>query len=178
MAGQYTPTVVQCHTNIEHYNRGMGGTDGADQKCSYYKTTVVTKKWQHRLLTHFLILMAANAHVLWVADFELKRTSATFAFCGYLEALVRDCGDRPGVFLSEHDRANGRTPQKNQVSTFSKVGVHIPSIQHRQVGGKDHRRRCVLCGRKSAEMCTTCNVGCCISAENGAVSCWKLHHSN
>ena len=47
------------------YNACMGGTDMFDQMCSYYRTTIKTKRWQIRIFTHFSMAAAVNAHILY-----------------------------------------------------------------------------------------------------------------
>ena len=46
------------------YNGYMGGTDSFDQLLSYYRTMIKTKRWQTHIFTHFLMLAAVNARIL------------------------------------------------------------------------------------------------------------------
>ena len=45
------------------YNGCMGGTDSFDQFLTYFRTIVMTKRWQTRIFTHFLMAGVVNAHI-------------------------------------------------------------------------------------------------------------------
>ena len=45
------------------YNGCMSGTDSFDQFLTYFRTIVMTKRWQTRIFTHFLMAGVVNAHI-------------------------------------------------------------------------------------------------------------------
>jgi hypothetical protein len=50
---------------IRWYNGAMGGTDSFDQRLSYYRTGVRSKKWHNRVIFHFLLCSVINSHILY-----------------------------------------------------------------------------------------------------------------
>lgn len=51
-------------TVIKWYNRGMGGTDQFDQRLSYYRPNIKSRRWPHRVYFHFLNCSVVNAFIL------------------------------------------------------------------------------------------------------------------
>lgn len=45
------------------YNGCMGWTDSFDQFLTYFRTIVMTKRWQTRIFTHFLMAAVVNSHI-------------------------------------------------------------------------------------------------------------------
>jgi len=45
------------------YNGCMGGTDSFDQFLTYFRTIVMTKRWQTRIFTHFLMAGVVNTRI-------------------------------------------------------------------------------------------------------------------
>jgi hypothetical protein len=73
----------------------MGGDDMLDQMCSYYWTTIKTKRWQIRIFTHFLMAAAVNAHILYklgggekMKEGGLVRGDEGFDLLSYISMLV------------------------------------------------------------------------------------------
>lgn len=51
-------------TIVNHYNWGMGGTDGIDQKISYYLPILKSSHWANRIFIHMLMVSVANAFII------------------------------------------------------------------------------------------------------------------
>ena len=66
----------------------MGGTDYFDQLRSYYRTTVKIKVWQTRIFTHFLMVAAVNAHIIYKLENNLKRGDKAYELLDFLGILV------------------------------------------------------------------------------------------
>ena len=45
------------------YNGCMCGTDSFNQFLTYFRKIVMTKRWQTRIFTHFLMAGVVNAHI-------------------------------------------------------------------------------------------------------------------
>jgi hypothetical protein len=71
------------------YNRSiMGDTDQFDQLLSYYRTRVVTKRWQTRIFTHFLLVAVVNASILYRLDKKLTRGQPGYDLLSFLNLLI------------------------------------------------------------------------------------------
>jgi hypothetical protein len=57
---------------VHKYNNGMGGVDLLDQKMSYYRIFIKSKKWTLRLIFHFLDLAICASYI------EYKKECETF----------------------------------------------------------------------------------------------------
>ena len=60
------------------YNKKMGATDGQDQKIAMYRPRIRLNKWLKRVVFHFLLVAAHNAHVIMKEYLQLKRGDACF----------------------------------------------------------------------------------------------------
>jgi hypothetical protein len=80
--------LIRIPTIVQIYNISMGGTDYFDQLRSYYRTTVKIKVWQTRIFTHFLMVAAVNAHILYKLENNLKRGDKAYELLDFLGILV------------------------------------------------------------------------------------------
>ena len=64
--GSYHKQSIPIPTVVTTYNAGMGGTDSFDQRMSYYKTIVRTRKWMQ------IIIFISYKQWLWTLIFYTK----------------------------------------------------------------------------------------------------------
>jgi len=140
--------LIRIPTIVQIYNICTGGTDYFDQLCSYYRTTVKTKVWQTRIFTHFLMVAAVNAHILYKLQNNLKRGDKDFELLDFLGTLVDQlCTPRPVKIPKDNEhprRFNGK--------------MHLPMLYKnaRSQDGKpiENRRPCMnKCGKRTGEYC-------------------------
>ena len=81
--------VVKKPIAIEDYNQSMGGVDKADQLVLYYGYAHRAMKWWKRVFFHMLDLALVNAHILFNATNEAKKTQLEFRIA-VAEGLLRD----------------------------------------------------------------------------------------
>jgi hypothetical protein len=72
---------------VEDYNFGMKGTDGIDQRISYYRNEMRSKKWQPRLYIHFLHAAVTYSHILYQLQTGAERGDTGFALLDYTKLL-------------------------------------------------------------------------------------------
>jgi hypothetical protein len=85
---------------VRTYNSAMGGTDLMDQLISYYKTKIRTRRWQTRVIFHFLNAMVVNAHILYKLRFNLNRGDKGYTFLDFMIFVIEDWGT-PQVIVQE-----------------------------------------------------------------------------
>ena len=76
---------IQQPSIIKTYNSTMGGTDAFDQRLSYYRPSVKTRRYPPRIFVHFLNASVVNAFII---HREYHRTEKTFLVRQFIEKLV------------------------------------------------------------------------------------------
>ena len=157
------------------YNKCMGGTDMFDQMCSYYRTTIKTKRWQIRIFTHFLMAAAVNAHILFklgggeeIKDGGLVRGDKGFDLLSFIGMLV----DQLCTKLPDKGSTDPKHPSRY-------IGCHIPFCYENwkdpRTGKRmENRRVCAdsTCKKRTTEFCKTCDVHLCFEP------CWTKWHTH
>jgi hypothetical protein len=156
------------------YNKCMGGTDTFDQMCSYYRTTIKTKRWQTRIFTHFLMAAAVNSHILFklgggeeMKDGGLKRDDRGFELLDFIGMLVDQlCTKLPVNKLKDSAHPNRY------------IGCHVPLRYENLIDPKtgkriENRRVCANedCKERTFESCKTCDIHLCF------YPCWEQCHT-
>ena len=169
-------------SNIGTYNHGMGGTDSGDQKQSYYRTKLRTKKWQTRIITHFLGAAVVNAHIKW--NHDTKKDEDLLMFIDKLIDEMVETNEDDCQTLKRKADIFDSGAKKSRVSTDFGSFIHLPSVLKYSIskGSKDPRRNCACClenGRKTRILtkCATCDKFLCFDADSGK-SCFEVYHSN
>jgi len=196
--GSYTPTWIQRPTIIKLYNKYMGGTDGFDQWLSYYYPRVYTKRWPHKFIFHFFLASAINAHILYKLVKKPQRSEPNSTLLKFLLTLIDELhrrgkqgmdqyhnNDDQDMDLEEEEivRENLRHRQYPTASQAMKqvtrtTGTHTPLKEPKlSTQGKDTRRNCRACGRKTTVICEQCNIPICIELRPEG-HCWKRWHSH
>ena len=168
------------------YNAGMGGTDLFDQYCTYYRTTIKTKKWTTRIITHMVMCCLVNAYVIY------KHANAETSLLDFLDIYISELlheqepqRNVTAILSSERTRQIGNNRlDKWYDDTFRLTGQHFcASLQRKawvptseQGHQIDPRKPCILCKTKCATICNMCKVHLCISDPN-ELSCFEKFHS-
>ena len=194
VGGRYAKVMIRRPSCIADYNSGMGGTDLFDQFCSYYKTTVRTKKWPMRIFTHFLKCTVVNAYIIWNAlEIKSGRRVKKVSLLDFTDMLIKE-------IIAEHWNATmtgdacARASAKNETPVFEHAtkparlntwmkhsgqrlnGTHTPIQLKNHKGGPDLRTFCMVCNVKCPTRCNECNCALHITEEDGDLSCWSKFH--
>ena len=177
-----TATVVTCPTIVCLYNEAMGGTDSFDQRMSYYWPHIRSAKWTVRVLIHFLFVAQLNAHILFKCHFKLLRGQSGFTFLDFSSTLLRQLCTDPEVPITRV----GHVPRSVQPASVTPVritGQHFPlrvsklPMEESTCGrAVERKRRCQVCGQRTAYYCAVCNAGLHIG-QTEELSCWSIFHS-
>ena len=79
---------------IKLYNKGMGGTDGVDQKLEAYRTNLKTKAWPPKVIFHGIQLAQVNAHVIYKQIHNLDAKSENFTLLDFSLTLIHELVSR------------------------------------------------------------------------------------
>ena len=81
--------IIKRPASVELYNQFMGGVDKANMYLPLYRSKFRSRKWYHRIVTHFFNLAVVNSYVLYK---ELGRNGPLVDFlsdiCRFLMAVV------------------------------------------------------------------------------------------
>ena len=178
--GKHSKVTITCPTCIPQYNASMGGTDRHDQLTSYYTTTVNTKRWQTKILFHFLHTSVVNAHILYKMEHEITRGMPNYRLLDFIQSI---CGAWK-VARADQDRHSAHLTAE-KYSYAVKVGSHTPYYFHSYrdpVTNKqtNYRRKCVECNKEGIQMgCMQCNRALCMAAnkdDDPESTCWGKFH--
>ena len=185
-AGTSQQITVSRPNLIRYYNAAMGGTDSFDQRLSYYRPNINTKKWPHRVFFHFLLCCVVNAHILYKYEFGLKKHDKHYGLFDFMNTLVDELSEKGKEDL-EHEQPefDFTIPER----TFRNVAIRraTPTTGHHfpislpytdKETGKCNRRQCVLpdCGKRVLTFCEKCNIPLCIDHREGG-TCWRRFHA-
>jgi len=175
---------IQQPTIIKTYNTTMGGTDAFDQRLSYYRPSIKTRRYPPRVFVHFLNASVVNAFII---HRQYHRTDKTFQLRQFIEKLVFDL-----VPQVENNVPRGIPPRfkrrkiqwEQDRIRLSKEEIHAPFIEELPDEGsnnKHYRSRCVLCGNMTNLRCITCGAYLCVKGKyvDGVheVTCWMKFHT-
>jgi hypothetical protein len=186
--GQYEELALHRPGIVGIYNYGMGGTDRFDQKLSYYRIKLRTRKWKRKIYSHMMNIAIVNSHILYKESRNLDRYHHLFSLLHFQEALINQLGFPDNTepipleaFLKSHLK---RRTLDTCLRDHQRVhGFHEPLIMKRpRESGQDIRRKCLWCSKeKISTMCKTCNVPLCIETlpndEEGESCYWLFHHA-
>ncbi len=186
MDGKYQRKTFSQPTVIRTYNGGMGGTDSFDQRVSYIRPKLKSKKWMPRVFTHFLAASVVNAFIIFKSKrHEGNRKYSTIVF---MRALIEQLAE---AFIDElkANKINIITPGGRYESTYDKnsdrfIGTHIPVVQEVPEESRDNpkadrykRGNCVSCKTKVNSFCMNCSKYMCLTISIGkSKSCWMDKH--
>lgn len=178
--GRYQAINLPQPTIIGDYNKGMGGTDLIDQRCSYYRFDHRTTKWPHRLLFHFNSVAVVNSYILWKESKPLECKDVTQK--QFMIDLMKELAE----YVDEVEvQAETGLPLREQVPDLRRRsntwvndqsrldGSHTPSKKV----ARDARGICRACriGR-TATYCVECKTFLHIDGEGSQNCFWRFHN--
>jgi len=178
--GVWGPVVFLRPTVVEHYNWGMGGTDQQDQLASYYRYEHKTIYWTHRLISHFLMSITVNAHILYKEKMNKK-----MALVDFIKVLINQLAgfEKPPQDEFEEDSDDSsaesevnpkrRRQSKTWEADLSRIvpSMHCPTIV------KGGRGKCKAgCGKFTQMKCVECDTFLCCTGEKLENCFYRFHH--
>lgn len=153
------------------YNKIMGGTDQFDQMLAYYRTTIVTKRWQTRIFTHFLLVAVVNASILYRLDKGLTRGQPGYDLLSFIDLLI----DELATTTEQRKEAQNIADDELQKRY---CGLHVPVVSPKNEAGNTIRQLCRVCQARGSQFCQQCDVCLCMSSSfDGPVSCFEEFHT-
>ncbi len=182
---------VEGPTIVDHYIRGMRGTDLLDQCVSYYSYLHRSVKWTRRIFTHFLLVAVNNAHILQnrqfstdtsLSDFLETLIEEMFAESGVsvsvdgndsleVESLERSLDNSASLLGKRSAKANSGLSERNFVE-----GIHFPIREpHASSDTKRYKQaRCILCSGETTIFCGSCGDALCVDLKKNS-NCFVEH---
>ena len=170
---------------IRYYNRGMGGTDLFNQRLAYYRTSVKSRRWPHRIIFHFLLACAINAYILHKEHHKLKYSDPCGNLLSFSEHIWEWMGSRQerpvaaavavgeGTELVQHEVCRERSTSVAQ----KPIDLTKPHFAYSIQTDPTTVRRCyntckvVGCTARANTYCLGCKVPLCIDLVDGT-SCF------
>ena len=149
---------------IKTYNTAMGGTDSFDQRLSYFRPALKTRRYLERVFTNFLSASVVNAFII---HRQYHNTSNTFQLKHFIEKLIFDLVPQVDLFAPRGIAPifRRRLAQWEQDRTRLNTNeIHAPFIEELSdatSNNKHYRSECVLCGKQVNVRCTTCGAYLC-----------------
>lgn len=179
---------------VKKYNEDMGGVDKFDQLISFYRTTIRSRKWSLRMLTHAFDVAVVNSWLEYRRDQELQGTRPQLVIdlldfkMKVAEALV--CVGKTTTVKKRGRPSSSNTPSPCTSPTHHDAPPRMrapnerPPIEEVQTDMLDHMpnydtkkeaTRCKLpgCSGKTHVYCDKCNVHFCFVSQR---NCFKNAH--
>ena len=169
---------------IKTYNTRTGGTDSFDQRLSYYRPSLKTRRYPPRVFVHFLNASVVNAYII---HREYHKTEKTFQLRNFIENLVFELAPQADNLASQGVPPifkRRKIQWEQQRIRLDKNEIHAPFIEElpdKALNIKHFRSRCVICQNKSNVRCLTCGAYLCVKGKYSdgihEVTCWMKFHT-
>jgi hypothetical protein len=194
--GTWQAVQYQRPTIIQLYNQGMGGTDAGDQRMQSYRSSLKTRSWIPRVLSHCL-----NSTVVNLFIFASKTVGQTPNFpkthLNFRDMLIDQFFEPTQKALildhsARHQKTQSKTAWNNDI--FRRTGQHFAHIfkkppesrfegNYKRKGTSTntrnfHRGNCMMCNRTTSTKCIQCRIYVCIIGDQDEKSCFTSFHSN
>jgi hypothetical protein len=194
--GTWQAVQYQRPTIIQLYNQGMGGTDAGDQRMQSYRSSLKTRSWIPRVLSHCL-----NSTVVNLFIFASKTVGQTPNFpkthLNFRDMLIDQFFEPTQKALildhsARHQKTQSKTAWNNDI--FRRTGQHFAHIfkkppesrfegNYKRKGTSTntrnfHRGNCMMCNRTTSTKCIQCRIYLCIIGDQDEKSCFTSFHSN
>ncbi|KAL2096765.1 hypothetical protein ACEWY4_005972 [Coilia grayii] len=181
---------------VKLYNESMGGVDKFDQLISLYRTTIRSRKWSLRMITHAFDVAVVNSWLEYRRDQELQGTQPKQVMdllqfkMAVAEALVR-VGKTQSLKKRGRPSSSNKpipcmspTPQPPEEPPKRRAAMERRPIEEVQADMLDHMpnydtkkeaTRCKLpgCSGKTHVYCDKCKVHFCFVSQR---NCFKYAH--
>jgi hypothetical protein len=185
---RYTRININRPSCVKLYNRGMGGTDSEDHKLALYRTSVISRKWPHRIIFHFLLAAMLNAHILYKLKNHLEYGDYLYEVGDWIIAAASEMREKGNQRVEP--QVVGRGPAEN-IKIANKDSLwttwercpsrlehgHFP-VTYRLQGVHSTRRHCKMpnCDRQIQTYCRRCEIPLCTD-DLGGSSCFEIFHT-
>lgn len=196
LGGRWQAVTYQRPTIIQLYNKGMGGTDAGDQRMQSYRTTLKTKSWIPRVLSHCLNSTVVNLFIFASSTVEhtpnFPKSHLKFRdmlidqfFEPTLQKQILDPSMR-------HHRTQNKAAWNDDI--FQRSGQHFAHSfkkpEESRFEGNPKRKgastntrnffrgNCIMYNRTTSTKCIQCGVYLCIISDLSAISCFSSFHTN
>lgn len=156
---------------IAKYNKYMGGVDMCDRMISYHKMETRTRRWNFRVISHFIDLALSNC---WIQH-RVERPQSKMQLYDFRLSVALSlisCIDS-----SDSSDSDTAPPKRGRVSALPAVASRVTSAKHLPVAcNLKNSARCRKegCKGKTRIKCEKCNVFLCLSTGK---NCFKEFHT-
>lgn len=165
---------------IKHYNHGMGGTDGIDQRMSYYRPKVKTVSWIPKIFIHCLNSAVVNAFIVYRA--YTGNPKKYFLKDFIMELIMQLAEDE--MNLKRLNEAPQSLNKRKSLQTWNKdrsrlQNYHFPQSIKLPEGGNRNKKQgdCMLCRTTTTTRCKQCDIHLCIVEDGRYMSCFQQFHT-
>lgn len=114
-AVNWTKTNFPMPTIFRHYNFGMGGTDGTDQKISNYFPKIKSAAWPVRIFVHMLMVSISNSYIIYYWLFKKNKgdngTNIRYGLKNFIVELIGELAEEHlNNNLANNDVADAAPP--------------------------------------------------------------------
>ena len=178
--GNYTKIKVQRPGIIGDYNLGMGGTDKNDQRISYYRTGVRSRRWPIRIFFHMLSACVVNSFILYMKTNQTEGETK-MPLLKYMLKLVEEMKQGDNYLDEEWKEVPESDDEEMEASGNRKRGWknnrEFRKTSQNFAIKSDSRGQCVVCVNRSLtnNQCERCKAFLYSVSPDGQ-NCFKLFH--
>ena len=171
----------------------MGGTDGFDQRLSYYRPKVkATHSWYPKVFIHTIAACAANGFVVYK---EFHGLPSTYTFLDFLRELIEELAKdelakrilplatvptepKQRKYVKDWENDATRMTDYHLPLIVKKVRTETKNKAAETTSNRNYKRGdCMVCERKVSMHCKQCKVYLCIEEYDGCdKSCFEMFH--
>ena len=170
---QKTHLVVRRPAVIAMYNKYMGGVDMCDRMISYHRMETRTRRWNFRVIAHFIDLALSNC---WIQARQEHPTSTMqlYDFRLAIALTLMRCESTDSSSDSDPEDApiaRSRTTPLPAIASRVSSAKHLPVACDMKNAARCRREGCKA---KTRVKCEKCDMFLCVSAAN---NCFKAFHT-
>ena len=190
-AGNWFRRSIPQPSIVQVYNKGMGGTDGIDQRISYYRPKVKsTASWFPRVFVHLMSMCIVNAYILYTLTRDNRDPDREMTYLQFLRKLIDQLAAEELSKKNRVETAQSSDNKRKRIDWHQNnsrlQGIHFP-IQVRESSTSStgnpkndrnyKRTRCKVCNKNIPTQCKQCGVHLCIVVnEISTRSCFERFH--
>ncbi|KAI0208408.1 hypothetical protein LSAT2_030110 [Lamellibrachia satsuma] len=158
---------------ITQYNKNMGGVDLCDRMISYHRMEARTKRWNLRVISHFIDMVLSNC---WIEHrIDSQSTMQLYDFRSTVALALMNA--EPESSCDSDTSSEAEQGQRRRVSALPDLASRVQAAKHLAVAyDLKNSARCRLenCKGKTRIKCDKCNVFLCLTS---ARNCFRDFHS-
>jgi hypothetical protein len=179
-AGNWQRIEIHRPTIIKHYNHGMGGTDGIDQRMSYYRPKVKTVSWIPKIFINCLNSALVNAFIVYRA---YTQQPTKYSLKDFIIDLILQLAEEE-MSLKQLQQAPHASSTRKCLQSWNKdrsrlQNFHFPQAIKLPEGGNRNKKQgdCMLCRTTTTPRCKQCEIHLCIVEDGQNMSCFQQFHT-